>query len=786
MKGQRIERSDIVDVLRRAPKAVIPLDTLLARLVHGRHRSRGARKALLAQLRRLVRDGQVDRVIGGYRLARADGLIEGEVKSVDRLGEAVVIDSRDIPWTVATYDEVEPGARVLVAPTDAAASRGSLVGQLDPPADHWVGIVHTDRREPCVAPYRGRQRFRVAITRRDLMGARDGEVVLVAPVEERRRKRGERASTRGRVIERLGLPGDPEADFRAIAFNHRLPVEFPAAALAEVEDTGDRIDPRELNERRDLRALPFLTIDPATARDHDDAIFVDAPSGQMEEPDGKKTEGASNKTSGLQGALTLWVAIADVSHYVPAESALDREALRRGNSVYFCDRAIPMLPERLSGDLCSLRAGEDRLSVAVSMQVLPDGRLRKSHIHLAVVRVRENLSYEAVAPTIESKQLDDPARSFSPEVHEQLTRLGEIERRLGRRRFEQGSIDFDLPESEVVLDDEGHPIAIERRDRTRAHRAVEEAMLAANRAVAQWLMRAERGAIFRVHDPPANDRLEVLREELARFDLLDRGAAKELDSKQIHRALKRVQGRPVASRINMLTLRTMTQARYVEENRGHYALGFDAYLHFTSPIRRYADLVVHRVLKHALAPDRYAPDRAAASGETRAQVARFISYRERVAIEAERDSLDLKKCVFMRERIGEEFAGHITGVTSRGLFITLVEHDVTGFVPSTQLGFRLEFDELAQSLTARGSGARYSLGDAIRVRVEDVRVERGWIRLEPLFEGSQLADEAGERGPRKKRKGAKGVKKPGRVKKGRRGGQRVRRKSSPSRGRGRR
>ncbi|MDP6978361.1 MAG: VacB/RNase II family 3'-5' exoribonuclease [Myxococcota bacterium] len=786
MKGQRIERSDIVDVLRRAPKAVIPLDTLVARLVHGRHRSRGVRKALLAQLRRLVREGEVERVVGGYRLARADGLIEGEVRSVDRLGEAVVIDNRDTPWTVATYDDVEPGTRVLVAPTDTAASRGSLVDRLDPAADHWVGIVHTDRREPCVAPYRSKRRFRVAITRRDLQGARDGEVVLVAPVEERRRRRGERESSRGKVVERLGVPGDPEADFRAIAFNHHLRVAFPAAALDEVEDTTDRIDPRELALRRDLRALPFLTIDPATARDHDDAVFIEVPTGKSEPSNQASDAQASNQAPDLQGPLTLWVAIADVSHYVPPESALDREALRRGNSVYFCDRAIPMLPERLSGDLCSLRAGVDRLSVAVSMQVLPDGRVRSSRVHLAVVRVRENLSYEQVVRTIESKKHEAPEHGFSPEVHEQLVRLGEVERRLGRRRFEQGSIDFDLPESEVVLDDEGQPVAIERRDRTRAHRAVEEAMLAANRAVAQWLIRGERGAIFRVHDPPANDRLEMLHDELARFDLLGRSPLKTLDSKQIHRALQRVRGRPIAPRVNMLALRTMTQARYVEDNRGHYALGFDAYLHFTSPIRRYADLVVHRVLKHALAPERYAPDRAAASNESRAQVARFISYRERVAIEAERDSLDLKKCVFMRERIGEEYTGRITGVTSRGLFVTLDEHDVTGFVLGAQLGFGLEFDEVAQSLTARGSGARYSLGDALRVRVEDVRIERGWIRFEALFEGTAPTDQGDERGPHKKRKGPKGVKKPGRVKKGRRGGQRVRRKSSPSRGRGRR
>jgi len=773
MNGPKIDRAAIRDALRRKPRAVMSLDALLARCSRGGARGkRGARKQLLAELRRLERDGEVERVIGGYRLARRDGLVEASVLEVDVRGEAVVVDGRDRAWSVASFDDVEPGARVLIAPTEPEAARGSLVQSLERRGEGWVGIARVHGREPMLVAYRGRERFRIPIAARDLGGARDGEVVVVEPVAPRgrgKKRRGKR-ELQGRVVERLGRPGSPEADFRAIVFNHRLPVDFPARALDEAERaarSSERIEPRELEARLDLRERPFLTIDPASARDHDDAVYLEpAKQGQ---------------------SLTLWVAIADVSHYVEGGSALDREALRRGNSVYFCDRAIPMLPEALSSDACSLRAGRDRLVVAVSLQITRDGRVERPRFHTAVIRVKANLSYEEVADAIEGRPPNGPA--FDEEVREQLGSLSEVERRLGRRRFEQGSIDFDLPESEVILDAEGWPVAIERRARTRAHRAVEEAMLAANRAVAQWLLGQGRGSLYRVHDPPADERLAELRAEFAAFDLLDRGFDGPLDSHAIHCALLRARGRPMADRIHMLALRALTQAKYHEHNRGHFALGFEAYLHFTSPIRRYADLLVHRVVKHAIAPQHYPLDPRHASEDARAEVARYVSQRERVAIDAERDSLDLKKCVFMRERVGERYAGRITGVAAHGLFVTLDAHDVTGFVPAAALGSRLEFDARAQALKARGSGARYALGDALDVEVESVELERGWIRLALVRDagrGAPAGDDAPAGSKKPARRDERNRDSGGRVRKERRGGRRVRRKSAPNRGRDRR
>ncbi|MCP5044377.1 MAG: VacB/RNase II family 3'-5' exoribonuclease, partial [bacterium] len=637
-----------------------------------------------------------------------------------------------------------------------ARQLGSLVDTLGPAGEEWVGVLQSWRGRAVLVPYQSRARFRVAIARKDMKGAREGEVVVVRPLEGRGRRRDGRDRLQGRVVERLGLPGDPEADFRAIAWNHKLPTAFSPQVSGEAEALDELLDPAEKRERLDLREAAFLTIDPPSARDHDDAVWVDQ----------------------RDGTLRLWVAIADVSHYVEPASALDREALRRGNSVYFPDRAIPMLPARISGDLCSLRAGRDRFAIAVELVIEEDGRATRPRFHAVVIRVRANLAYEDAARGMNGNASSEDG--YDEQTLEQLRRLVVIEARLGRRRFERGSIDFDLSESKIVLDESGHPEAIVCSVRTRAHRAIEEAMLAANRAVAIHLLRAQVPAIYRIHEPPDRESLERLREQLARFDLLERGAPPRLDSLRIHRALQRAKGRSVAPLVNMVALRTMTQARYCEENRGHFALGFDAYLHFTSPIRRYADLVVHRALKHAISPDRYPPDPELVGSDSCAAVARFISYRERTAVEAERDMVDLKKCVFMQDAVGEIFDGRITGVAVHGLYVTLDAHDVTGLVPVASLGFGLVLDEAAHALVARRSGARYQLADPMRVEVEDVNLVRGWIRFAP-----QLADDEAVPGQRKARpRREKG--KNGRVKKGRQPGRKARRRGAPNRGRGRR
>jgi ribonuclease R len=713
-------------------------------LLHALGASRRDARALAAVLRGLVREGRLERHRGRYRIARPDALREG-VFEAGGAGPARVVDDEGVVWEVGE-GSAHPGERVLfetLAPRSRPGAaeagdggvartrrRAAVVRPIGGPRPGVVGVIGADgvvrpwREDP-----RGEPRAEIRV-RRDRCGtARPGDVVEAVPLAARARApraargarrpraRGRRAAGRGSPRERVeaavaevvGPLGTPEADFRAIVWRHRLPVEFAAAVLDEADALPAALSPAELARRRDLRAHPFLTIDPATARDHDDAVFVEA-------------HGRGHR---------LWVAIADVAYYVPEASALDAEARRRGNSVYFPDRAIPMLPERLSGELCSLRPGVDRLALAVELEVDAQGAVGHRRFHEAVIRSRARLVYDDAARAMEGS--DEPPPPLDPDVREQLARLADVARRLTRRRFAAGAIDFDLPTAEIVLGDAGHPTDIVEAPRTLAHRAIEEAMLAANRAVAEALLEWDLPAIFRVHEPPLPEQLEALRELLASFGLLEGRTEAPLGPGEIARAIQRAAGRPEERLVNSVTLRALRQARYDASNRGHFALAFDAYLHFTSPIRRYADLVVHRQLRDALAGTPEARARARARGARFPAWGASLSWCERTAMDAERDAVDLKKCVFLRDRIGEAFDGTVTRTSRHGLHVTLDPFFVEGLVPVRTLPGAWDYDEEHFAWRARRGGARLRLGDRVRVRVARVDLERAWIdfALEP-------------------------------------------------------
>jgi ribonuclease R len=678
---------------------------------------RNERRRLASVLRRLVDQGRVEHLRGRYRLARSDALVEGEVESL-REGVARVRDDRGARWQVAGAGSVRAGERVLIEPRPEAPGRAALVRAIGGARGEWVGVLD---RDGALLPWREDPRGGgvLRVPRSDWRGARAGDVVsarmLGRPPGTRadagRRRRGRRtppgrvrdglhARPEGRVVEVFGPLGTPEADFRAIVWRHRLPLEFPPEALAEAEALDAELRPEDRAGRLDLRDRPFVTIDPATARDHDDAVCVER----------------------LPRATRLWVAIADVSHHVPEDSALDLEARRRGNSVYFPDRAIPMLPERLSGDLCSLRPGTDRLALAVALDLGRDGRVRRSELHTAVIRSRARLVYDEAALAMEGVEapgIRDEA------VREQLAALADVARRLTARRFAGGAIDFDLPTAEIVLGDEGHPTDIIESPRTLAHRAIEEAMLVANRAVAEWLLAHDLPAIFRVHEPPLPEALDALEELLASFGLLER-RSDPLDSGALSRALQRAAGRPEERLVHSVALRSLRQARYDASNRGHFALAFDAYLHFTSPIRRYADLAVHRQLHDGLATSPTARSRALARGERFPAWGAALSHCERAAMEAERDAVDLKKCVFLRAHVGEQYDATVTRMSRHGVHVTLDPFFVEGMIPVRYLPGRWELDERGVTWTAR-DGERLELGDRLRVVVARVELQRGWI-----------------------------------------------------------
>jgi ribonuclease R len=633
-------------------------------------------RVLRRMLRQLENEGRVERSAGGaWRVPRADGLLEAELIASGRARDDAGREHR-----VDDAGEARAGDRVLIAPL--AGGRAELLQVIGGARDHWVGILrgHEKNRMLGIAPYRDEGDWWLRIARGDSGGARPGEVVRAVPAERRQRKSQREGPPWVRVVERLGRPGDPDADTAAIVWRHQLPVEFPPEALAQVEALREP-GAREIASRTDLRDRAFVTIDPATARDHDDAVFIEAA------PNGAR----------------LWVAIADVSHWVAPGSPVDREALRRGNSVYFPDRAIPMLPERLSGDICSLRPDVDRLVLAVEMEFDARGARGRTHFHRAVIRSRARLTYEQAAAAIERG--DDAIAEAA-----MLRELAALTRVLREQRRAAGSLDFELPSPVFALDERGYPVGAQPQPRNEAHRAIEEAMLAANRAVAEWLVEHGIEAVFRIHEPPATPDLERLTTELTALGLIEGGAADALSARELGRALERAVGSPAERWIHQLALRSMRRARYSARSTGHYALAFEHYLHFTSPIRRYPDLAVHRALTAALAGDRPALTRARAES-----IAVRSSFRERVAMLAEREMEQIKACVLLRDHIGEQHEGTVTGLARHGLYVTLDAWWVEGLVHVSRLP---DYSELSEDGRALVSGrARYELGDRVAVTI---------------------------------------------------------------------
>ncbi|MFL6824743.1 MAG: ribonuclease R [Xanthobacteraceae bacterium] len=535
--------------------------------------------------------------------------------------------------------------------------------------------------------------------------ARDGDLVAVE-VAARRSGYGLPSA---RVTERLGSLASERAVSLIAIHAHSIPHVFPAAAIAEAEAA----KPARLAGREDWRALPLVTIDPADAKDHDDAVHA------VRDDDPKNP-----------GGFLITVAIADVAHYVRHGSALDREALIRGNSVYFPDRVVPMLPERISNDLCSLKPGEDRTALGVRLVVGADGRKRSHSFHRVLMRSAARLSYVQAQAAIDGW----PDETTGPLLASVLEPLYSAYRAVKRARDGRAPLDLDLPERKIVLTAHNTVDRVMTPERLDAHRLIEEFMILANVAAAETLERARVPLIYRVHDEPDPERVNALREFLQSLDIsFPKGGA--LRAEHFNRILARVKGRDVEKLVNEVVLRTQAQAEYTAENYGHFGLNLRRYAHFTSPIRRYADLVVHRGLIRAVRlGDGGLPQEqdVAALGEIGAQ----ISAAERRAMKAERETFDRLLAHFLADRIGATFAGHISGATRAGLFVKLDDTGADGFVPARTIGadyFRYHEDRHAM-IGAR-SGETYRLGDAVTVRLVEAAPVAGALRFELLSEG---------------------------------------------------
>jgi ribonuclease R len=535
--------------------------------------------------------------------------------------------------------------------------------------------------------------------------ARDGDLVAVEVAP----RRGGLGLPTARVTEKLGSLKSERAVSLIAIHAHGIPNVFPAAALREAEAA----QPASLRGREDWRDVAFVTIDPPDAKDHDDAVHA-APDADPKNP----------------GGHVLSIAIADVAHYVQPGSALDREALMRGNSVYFPDRVVPMLPERISNDLCSLRPNEDRAALAVRIVVAADGRKRAHSFHRVLMRSVARLSYERAQAAIGGRADADTKWLVSPVLEPLYLGYQAVK----RARDERAPLDLDLPERKIILKSDGTVDRVVTPPRLEAHRLIEEFMILANVAAAETLERASVPLIYRVHDEPDPERVNALREFLRTIDIaLPKGS--ELRAAQFNRILERVKGRDVENLVNEVVLRTQAQAEYAAENYGHYGLNLRRYAHFTSPIRRYADLVVHRGLIRAgkLGDGGLAET---LDPRTLGEVAATISVAERRAMKAERETFDRLLAHFLADRVGASFEGHISGVTRVGLFVKLDDTGADGFIPARTIGNEyFRYHEDRHALVGNSSGESYRLGDRVTVRLVEAVPLAGALRFELISEG---------------------------------------------------
>jgi ribonuclease R len=679
---------------------------------------------LNAVLRGLREGGEIDRNRRRFQVAgKLAEVVVAEITGRDRDGELI---AEPAEWDEAEHDEApkirlafgrEPrhgpapgvGDRVLLRLRDidepGVRYEGRIIKLLDKAPVRILGIYRplsdgSGRLTPVDKKSLGRE---VSIARGAEAGAKEGDLVSAELLTQRTQ-----GLPQARVRERLGSLKSERAVSLIAIHAHGIPNVFSPQTLAEAEDAR----PAPLAGREDWREHPLVTIDPPDAKDHDDAVFA-----------------ALDEDPTNQGGFVLTVAIADVAHYVRPGSALDREALERGNSVYFPDRVVPMLPERISNDLCSLRPHEDRPALAVRMTIGADGRKRRHSFHRVMMRSAAKLHYAQAQAALDGRTDETTA----PLMDRVLKPLYAAYLALAKARDAREPLALEIPERKLILKPDGTLDRVIVPDRIETQRLIEEFMILANVAAAETCEERRVPLLYRVHDAPALEKLSALREFLATLDLhLSKGSV--LRPGDFNRVLARVKDREVERLVHEVVLRSQAQAAYDAKNYGHFGLQLRRYAHFTSPIRRYADLIVHRALIRALKlGEGGLPDLAP---EVLAETGARVSAAERRAMAAERETVDRLVAHHLADRVGATFHGRVSGVTRSGLFVKLDDTGADGFVPARTIGSEFfRYEEKHHALIGEHSGESYRLGDKVEVKLVEAIPVAGALRFEILSEG---------------------------------------------------
>lgn len=637
-----------------------------------------------------------------YGLPEVFGMVTGKVQSTLKGFAFLIPDDKSATDVFIPASELEGAMhddRVLIKLTQKSEgsrrAEGTVIKILERANSEIVGTFEQSKDFGFVRPDIRKINMDIYVPGPFSAGAQDGDKVVVKITKWPKGRR----NPEGKVIEILGKKGDPGTDILSVIRKYHLPEEFPKKVLAEADQVPQEVSDDEIKRRKDLRDLTIVTIDGADAKDLDDAISIE----RLE-----------------NGNFRLGVHIADVTHYVREGAPLDKEALKRATSVYLVDRVIPMLPRRLSNGICSLNPRVDRLTMTCMMEIDMNGGVVDHEIFESVIKTNERMVYTDVSDILDG--IDRPELKQYEYLFETFKYMEELAKILRKKRERRGAIDFNFPEAKIIVDENGHPVEIKKAERRIANRMIEEFMLAANETVAEHMHWMELPFVYRIHEMPDEEKIVTFNKFIHNFGFFVKGAQGEVHPKAVQNLLEKVEGRPEEHIVSKMMLRSLKQAKYSPTNEGHFGLAANYYCHFTSPIRRYPDLQIHRIIKEML-QSKLSPGRIERLNDIVLYASEQSSEQERIAEKAERETDDIKMCEYMLDYVGESFEGMISSVTSFGVF-TELENTVEGLTRMNLLDDDYYYyDEENLQLVGERSGNTYRIGDKVLVRVERVDVD---------------------------------------------------------------